>query len=236
MSARAVFVSDVHLSGDEPRRTRKFLKFLEEQQSADAIFILGDLFDFWIGPKHARLPEHRSTLQKLRQLTSNGTYVVFLAGNRDFYIGDYFERELGVMTISSHQIFSVGGKKVFLTHGERFWARSAVDRHFNAFLRTKPVERLFTSLPAPLSLGIARGYRCYSKRKNRRGKLVLMQAELRSAFQRGVDAVICGHVHRTLRHTYLVEGRRKEFFVLGNWKDKGSYLELTEGEFHMHEV
>jgi len=239
MGERAVFVSDVHLSGERPGRTRRFLEFLEaRRRDADVIFILGDLFDFWIGPKRARFLEYRATLDMLSELCSSAVRVIFFAGNRDFYVCDYLTRELGVITIPRQQIFAVAGKRIFLTHGEFLWECSTAERCFNALYRSGQVKGLLTALPASWAQVLTRAYSDYCRRHDRRNnrKLVLQESKVLSAFKRGADAVVCGHAHRFLHRSYLVEGSQRELFVLGSWHKRGSYLELEDGRFQVHEV
>lgn len=239
MGERAVFVSDVHLSGEQPARTERFLQFLDaRRKDADAIFILGDLFDLWIGPKDARVSEHRAALDKLNELTGSGVRVIFFAGNRDFYVCDYLTRELGMITVPGSQIFAVAGKKVFLTHGEHLWERSTAESCFSALFKSGQAKSLLTSLPACWAGLLARAYGNYSQRQDRRNnrKLVLQESEVLSAFKRGADAVICGHAHKMVHQSYLLESIRREFFVLGSWHNRGTYLELKDGHFQVHQV
>ncbi len=239
MGERAVFVSDVHLSGECAERTKRFLEFLDaRRRDADVIFILGDLFDFWIGPKRARLEEYQAILDKLEDLSSTGVRVIFFAGNRDFYVCDYLTRELGVITIPRQQIFAVAGKRIFLTHGEYLWERSTAERCFNALYKSRQVEGLLTALPGSWAKALMRAYTDHCRRHNRHNsrKLVLQESEVLSAFKRGADAVVCGHAHKLLHQSYLVEGSERELFVLGSWHKRGTYLVLEEGRFQVREA
>ena len=236
---RRLFVSDVHLTPRRPERTAQFLSLLaRETPRADELYLLGDLFDFWVGPKHLEAPDYRDVLDALRRATRAGLRAWFLLGNRDFYMLG-FEDATGVRVVpgrTEHEIAS-GGRRAHLCHGEYLEGRRGFWIRVQEFIRSPRVERFYTRLPACLALGGAQFYRWVSERRflPRRRRpprsVTLSEAILEERFRAGADVIVCGHVHRAARKTYLVDGREKLLLTLGDWADGPNWLVEENGRW-----
>jgi UDP-2,3-diacylglucosamine hydrolase len=236
---RRLFLSDVHLAPRDPERTRAFLSFLEaEAPRTDELYILGDLFDYWIGPKHLQKPDYREVIQALCAATRAGLLAMFLMGNRDFYM-EGFTEATGVVLAprrTEHEIVA-GGKRVYLCHGEYLEGRRGFWIGVQEFIRSRGVERVYTRLPACAAKGGARFYRWVSERRFLPGKpkprraVVLSEALLEERFRSGADVIVCGHVHRAERRDFFIDGRARTLFTLGDWADRPNCLVEEDGEW-----
>jgi len=241
---RRLFLSDVHLTPRDPERTRRFLAFLDaEAPRTDELYILGDLFDYWIGPKHLREPGYREAIQALHAATEAGLRATFLLGNRDFYM-EGFAEATGVAVApgrTEHEI-AAGGKHVYLCHGEYLESRRGFWIGVQEFIRSRGVERVYTRLPACAAKGGARFYRWVSEGRFLPGKprprraVVLSEALLEERFRNGADVIVCGHVHHAERRDFFIDGRAKTLFTLGDWSDRPNWLVEDDGEWRRSEA
>ncbi|NUN47335.1 MAG: UDP-2,3-diacylglucosamine diphosphatase [Candidatus Brocadiae bacterium] len=232
----ALFISDLHLSARYPDRNAMFFRFLEERAgSYGTLWILGDFFDFWIGPAHVRLEEHRDVLLRLRRLADEGVAVKFIWGNRDFQVGEELARFAAVEVLGESAEVDFGSRRALLIHGDSFCTKDTGHRVFRAVSRNAVVRAVYRALPSSLSLGIAQRLRKRSEagvKKKAPERLTFTEKEIRKAFARGVDTIICGHCHEAREETFeLGEGRRGTLWTLGAWEEEASYLEFSGGEF-----
>ena len=240
---RRLFLSDVHLTPRDPARSARFVALLgREAPRADELYILGDLFDFWVGPKHLQDPDYRDVLEALRRATGGGLRGFFVLGNRDFYMGG-FEEATGVRVVparTEHEI-AAGGRRVYLCHGEYLEGRRGFWKGVQEFIRSRFVERLYTRLPGRLAKGGAQFYRWVSERRflprSRRParSVALSDALIEDRFRAGADVIVCGHVHRTRERTYRVDGREKTLRTLGDWSQRPNWLVEEDGRWELHE-
>jgi len=224
------FASDVHLAAASPHISARFIAFLDVVQAADAgrLFLLGDIFDLWVGHKQKQLEYVKPILARLRELTAAGIEVHYLAGNRDFNFdarvnGGPPPRELPeTLSVDS------GGKRLFLTHGDLLCTGDRDYRRARRVGRSTPVRLAFGHMPLLLSTFLSRGYRRLSERvvaRKHRRDLAVDFSRVRAHLLAGHDAVICGHVHRASRYQVALPGGRKaEFITLGNWSRQAVYL------------
>lgn len=236
---RRVFVSDVHLSAREPERTARFLRFLQrETPQTDELYILGDLFDYWIGPKHLKLQEYREVLDALRGVVGGGVRVVFLCGNRDFYMRGFSE-DTGIEVVPHrryHRI-TVGSKRIYLCHGDYMEGRRGLGLAAQRFIQSRFVEWIWTRLPTAVAQAGARFYRRVSDRNKQApddeamhlAPYGLSAERVAAELARGTDIIVCGHIHRAQRVRNPVEGMQGTLYTLGDWQDTGSYLVEEDG-------
>ena len=239
---RRVFLSDVHLSPRRPERARRLIGFLEREAHRTAeLYILGDLFDYWIGPKHLARPDYRDALDALARATRGGLRVVFIHGNRDFYMRG-FEEATGIEVPPGRTELrlDVGGRQVLLCHGDYLEGRRGLGFRIQEFIRSRPVEWVWTRLPGCLAALGARFYRWVSGRKGRRprragaagrGPHGLSEDALRAEFGRGTDVIVCGHVHAAQEVALEVDGRPRTLLTLGCWSDGESYVVEEDGRW-----
>jgi UDP-2,3-diacylglucosamine hydrolase len=241
---RRVFLSDVHLSGRETERSARFVRFLRRQApQTDEFYILGDLFDYWIGPKHLARPDYREALDALRQVTLAGRRIVFLCGNRDFYMSRGFAGTTGVEVAPGRTDLrlTLGARQVYLCHGDYLEGRGGLGFRVQEAIRSRTVEAVFTRLPSFAEDLMARFYRWLSGRKTRRprsrplhvGPHGLCEELLMAEFRRGTETIVCGHVHVPQEVPFQVEGRRAVLFTLGDWSEQESYLVEDDGRWRL---
>ena len=237
MTQPVAFVSDVHLRhGDEPYQAA-FLRFLREVgPDVSRLYIHGDLFDFYVGPRQGRLPFYRPLFDTLRSLVEDGTPVGLLHGNRDFLMGQRFV-ESGVEVLPTEVDLVLGGQRVHLSHGDefcihdrsyQFWARGV--------LRAAPVRLMVRSLPSWVALWLARRYRSVSRRKARRldtaprGRLPTILDGVRLRLEAAADdVIICGHIHHLAETGLQAAERRVRLFTTGAW-EQGPNAILFDGK------
>lgn len=234
---RIVFFSDVHLRSEREKRSHLLYRFLHSLSDAEAVYILGDLFDFWIGPAQVPLMECREVLEKIRSLSASGVEIYLLHGNRDFLLGKAEEKLLNVKVVGDSASLRLGDKKVYLTHGDLFCTNDTDYLLLRRIFRFKLLQSIFNILiPRPLKLLFARALRQSSseivKRKAARTKDISL-ATVARMFRRGYDVVVCGHVHKARELSRKLRTRDCKLFVLGDWTIEGSYVEYRDGVFSL---
>ncbi len=119
-TGRCIFVADVHVDASDPARADRFLDFLrEEAPRCERLFLLGDLFDLWIGPRHEQLPDHAAFLREFADVVDGAAMkVTFLHGNRDFFVGGSFPVARSVEVAGSELSLDLGDRRVHVCHGD----------------------------------------------------------------------------------------------------------------------
>jgi UDP-2,3-diacylglucosamine hydrolase len=227
--------SDVHLRPDRPERTARFLDFLGslgDREPAPDVYILGDLFDFWIGPRHPRNGLVRSVFDGFREASRRGVRIYFLPGNRDFHMDPAVLSAVGVHGLGeTHAVDSSAGR-LLLAHGDQFCTRDWPYRITRAIIRSLPARVLWRALPGKLALNLATGFGALSRRSVRRKPdltLAISPQEMERAFRGGADAVVCGHVHRQGHTPMAGDGWRGDLYTLGAWDEGQPHLVVVDG-------
>jgi len=229
------FASDVHLAAEKPHVTDRFLRFLKRVETdGRRLFLLGDIFDLWVGPKQSRLPYVLPVLSALRSLHKDGLEVHYLAGNRDFNFDARMNGGPPPRQLPELLEVESAGRKLLLTHGDLLCTGDRGYKRARGIGRSRPVRFAFARMPLSVSTFLSRGYRRLSERvvasKPRRETAVDF-ARVRAHLENGVDIVVCGHVHRGARYRVaLPGGRTGEFITLGDWRREGVYLVSRDGE------
>ena len=234
MNGTDYFASDVHLSADRPDVTARFLRFLDvvKREGAARLFLLGDIFDIWLGPKQVGLAYVVPVLARLRALTAAGIQVTYLAGNRDFNFDGSVNGGQPPEPLRDEMTVESGGVRLYLTHGDLLCTGDRNYRRTRRAARSGPVRWLANNLPLRFSIWLSRGFRRLSERELKRKprlETAIDFSRVRGHLAPGHDAVICGHVHRAARYRVdLGCGRVGEFLTLGDWYGEGIYL-VSEG-------
>lgn len=229
-----LFVSDLHLCSSRPQSCRIFLDFLAgPARRAQALYILGDLFEYWAGDDDIDNPFNASIAGALRTCAAH-VPVHLMHGNRDFLLGDRFARTAAVRLIEDPILIDCGGAPTLLTHGDALCTDDADYMRFRADVRSKQWIDAFlaTALPERKSKIEALRRESEAEKKRKPSEIMDVNAAAVATLLRehGYPRLIHGHTHRPARHEHLVDAHRCERWVLADWYASGSYLRCTGGE------
>ncbi|MBG0618599.1 UDP-2,3-diacylglucosamine diphosphatase [Enterobacter roggenkampii] len=226
-----LFIADLHLQTEEPAITAGFLRFLRgEAKSADALYILGDLFEAWIGDDDPN-PLHREMAAAIHALVDSGVPCYFIHGNRDFLIGKRYAHESGMTLLPEEQVLDLYGRKVLIMHGDTLCTDDTGYLAFRAKVHTPWIQKVFLALPLFIRNRIAVRMRAGSKAANSSKSMTIMdvnpQAVVRVMEKHDVQWLIHGHTHRPDVHSLLANGQPAHRVVLGAWHTEGSMVKVT---------
>lgn len=236
-----LFLSDLHLSPDRPALVDAFRAFCAgPARTADRVYLLGDLFDSWIGDDQLREPVALAVANAMRGLADAGVPVGVMQGNRDFLLGERFAREAGATLLPEQTVVDVAGVPTLLLHGDELCTDDQAYARYRAVVRSPKGQRRFLALPYAVRRGIGRYLRGRSRSAIADKPEMIMDVAgtaVDAAFRTaGVTRIIHGHTHRPARHHLVVDGRPCERWVLADWYEHGSYLAFDTFGGQMHEV
>ena len=225
---KTYFIADLHLSENRPHLLALFRQFMQEQApEAEKLYILGDLFDFWIGDDEQS--DLISEVQQLiRHLTEQGVPCYFQHGNRDFLIGKKFANACGLTLLPTYQVIDLYGTPTLLCHGDTLCVDDVKYQHYRKKVHQKWRQWLFLHLPLQVRLNIAEKIRAKSRQDKQLKSTEIM--DVNAAFvqqmfaQFHVTQMIHGHTHRQKHHEIPPHFHR---IVLGDWGETSSLLEVT---------
>ncbi len=231
-SARTLFASDLHLDSEAPWAIDAFLAFLKgPARDADGLYLLGDLFEAWVGDDDDDAANTRAC-EGLARLTSAGTRVYALHGNRDFLLGAGFERRTGVKLLPDPVSVDLHGVPTLLSHGDVFCIDDLPYQELRGIVRQRTWQRRFLSLPLGARRGLADAARAGSKEHTDRQIPVLMDvnpdAVARAMRATGARRLIHGHTHRPAIHRFEVDGAAAERVVLAPWYEAASCVAIDD--------
>jgi len=232
------FASDVHLAAERPRVSQLFLRFCERvREDANRLFLLGDIFDLWVGSKQQHIPYVVPIVEKLRELIADGIEVHYIAGNRDFNFDAALWPSPPEGPLQESLSITAAGRRLYLTHGDLLCTGDVAYGRARTVLRSGPLRAAADHLPLSLTTFLSTGYRRLSERETARKtrlEIAVNFARVRGHLLAGHDVVVCGHVHRAARYGVDLPGEgRGEFITLGEWARRGSYLEARDGELNL---
>ena len=235
-----LFISDLHLDRERPDITAQFLRFLEtEGRQAQALYILGDLFEAWIGDDDPD-PDKRRVVAALRALTSAGVPVYLIHGNRDFLIGERFCRDTGVQLLRDGTIVDLYGRRVLLMHGDTLCTDDHSYQRLRRIVRNPVVQFVLRRLSLKQRQRLAERMRAGSKAHIASMDLakpeimdVNSQAVLDTLRKYRVDCIVHGHTHRPAIHEVAVNDHKANRIVLGDWYEQGSVLRWNPGGYDL---
>ena len=234
---KTLFVSDLHLDAASPEIARQFHAFLEgEARSAEALYILGDLFEAWLGDDDPD-PAARATVRALRALTDSGVPVCVMHGNRDFLIGERFCRETGATLLPDGTVIELYGERAVLMHGDALCTDDASYQRLRRIVRNPVVRGLFRVMTLKQRRALAARMRAGSRAHVGMTAPEIMDVNAEAvahAFREaGVRTMIHGHTHRPAVHPLEIDGAPAKRIVLGDWYTQGSVLEVSAGGFEL---
>ena len=226
----SLFISDLHLTEERPEANERFIGFLEDKaRGADALYILGDFFEYWIGDDDIAEPFNAVVAGLLRDL-SRKQQLYLMHGNRDFLIGERFCAATGAQLLQDPTVAEIEGVKTLLMHGDTLctddvdyqaWRRTARNPAFQADFLSK-------SLPERRRLILQMREKSKEVVQGKPAEIMDVNGDaVREVLRRhDVRRLIHGHTHRPGRHAIEVDGRRCERWVLPDWYGRGGYIEV----------
>jgi len=223
-----LFVSDLHLDGSRPAATDAFLNFLNnEAVSADAVYILGDLFEFWIGDDDPD-SEYGRVTAALAKLTATGVRCHIMHGNRDFMLGRAFFKASGTIFLHDPTLIYVGGQSVLLSHGDVLCTDDIGYQRFRRIVRNPVVQKIYNSMPFSWRQRITLKIRGSSKANygSKPPEILDVNQQAVEHFLReyGVRTLLHGHTHRPAIHRFSMDDQETTRIVLGDWYGRSSVL------------
>ena len=235
------FISDLHLSASRPLLSALFLKFLKtEAIKAEALYILGDLFEAWIG--HENLGAHDTEiLEALTHLSSQGIPVFFMPGNRDFLLNEALLEERGCRFLNDPTVISLYGKSIILTHGDKLCTLDKSYQRFRAVVQHPWVKQWFLKWPYRWRKQVAKALRSnreHTKKPDiipRHWDVVLSEVyQLMREHQ--AYTLIHGHTHLPGIHDFMLDGNKAKRITLGDWNVTGSALVVDQDSIELKSI
>ena len=232
-----LFIADLHLQTEEPAITAGFLRFLHgEARQADALYILGDLFEAWIGDDDPN-PLHQQIASAIKAVVDAGVPCYFIHGNRDFLVGQRFARQSGMILLAEEERLDLYGREVLIMHGDTLCTDDPGYLAFRAKVHTPWIQRLFLALPLLIRRRIAARMRADSKAANSSKSMDIMdvnpQAVVDAMERHHVQWLIHGHTHRPAVHELQANGQPAWRVVLGAWHSEGSMVKVTPDDVEL---
>jgi UDP-2,3-diacylglucosamine hydrolase len=235
---RILLISDLHLSGERPAINTRFFEFLRVAASqAAALYVLGDLFEYWVGDDELDAadgdPLGRQVADAFNKLSRAGVSVALMRGNRDFLLGERFCDAAGMQLLQDPFVVQLEGTPTLLMHGDTLCTDDLDYQAWRRTARSDAWQRTFLSKPLPARLQEVRVLRERSKAKMESMAAEIMDVNadaVREAFRKhGVARLIHGHTHRPAHHWCDVDGRFCERWVMPDWYERGGYVAIERG-------
>lgn len=221
----SLFISDLHLHESRPQITRAFFHFLKTQAlNAEALYILGDFFDAWIGDDDDA-PLSRQVAAELLALRDKGVAIYFMHGNRDFLLGDIYAQKAGMKLIAEGMVVDLYGKPTLLVHGDALCTGDKDYQAFRTMVRSPQWQQQVLAQPLSARRALAAQLRDKSQSMNSLKAADIMDVTptevVHQMEQVKVQLMIHGHTHRPARHPLIANGKPAERIVLGDWHEQG---------------
>ena len=232
-----LFISDLHLDDRRPETTALLKEFLQDEAvNADALYILGDLFEFWLGddvPSKCSV-EVASALSRLR---GNGVPCYFMHGNRDFLLQHDYAKLAGVELLPEEHVIDLFGEQVLLMHGDSLCTDDIAYQQMRTVVRTADWQQETLSKTPQERLQMALQLREASADHKGNEDMSIMDVnldEVKRTFERhNVLRMIHGHTHRPATHDLEINGKSAQRIVLGDWYTQGSVLRVQPGSYEL---
>ncbi len=239
---RDLLISDLHLSDERPSITSLFFEFLKgEATRSRTLYVLGDLFDYWVGDDTLTAPDDdslaRDVTAALRTLARAGTAVYVMQGNRDFLLGHEFLAACDALALADPTVADIGGVKTLLMHGDTLCTDDADYLAWRGTARSASWQADFLAAPISERRARSRALRTESEARKRSKSAAVMDVNPRAVREalrsHGVTRLIHGHTHRPGHHDIELDGRPCERWVLPDWYQAGGYLRAEDGAIRL---
>ena len=228
---KTLFISDLHLSPDQPDLIRLATDFVAQQVNVDAFYIVGDIFNTWLGDDLVPT-EFDPFIQALQNLQQQGSKIYLMVGNRDFMLGKDFARRVGGTLLDDPVMIDVYGHKILLMHGDSLCTDDVSYQRYRKVVRNRWLQKLFLAMPLTVRQGISDKIKAKSKQQKQYKQAQIMDvnpASVRQVMQQyNATLLLHGHTHRPAIHTLQSSQNNSNYrIVLGDWQPDASYIEIT---------
>ncbi len=228
MTQQTLFISDLHIRPERADIPRRFIHFLETRAAGvERLYILGDLFDAWVGDDDPT-PPNQEVIAALKRCSESGVAIFFQPGNRDFLVGSQFAEACGLTILADEQQIDLYGTSALVMHGDLLCSDDVDYLAFRAKSRTTEWQQKMLTKPLFLRLLISRWYRLRSHFHKRKKTMAIMDANPQTVCEtmrkHQVSVLIHGHTHRPAVHSFELDGSPVQRFVLAEWNSGGAAL------------
>ena len=218
----SLFISDLHLCASSPNTTRLFHHFIKRiAPTAEALYILGDLFEYWAGDDDLNSPFHLEITSALRTLSLQGTAIFIVHGNRDFLMNKQLAEACNATLLADPIIIDLYGTPTLLTHGDALCTDDSAYQAFRKQVRNETWQQQFISLPLAHRKAQIEQMRVKSESEKQLKSMSIMDVNLQAVNgllqEYSYPRIIHGHTHRPAHHLHHVEGHTCDRWVLGDW-------------------
>lgn len=221
------FISDLHLQPSHPQMAQGFLNFLENLQDADALYILGDFFEVWVGDDFDN-PFVSAIKSALKALSERGINLFFMHGNRDFLVGEVFCKQTGATLLSDPSVITLGNQQAVLLHGDSLCTLDVAYMKTRQLIRNPMFQQQLLSKSIEERIALARQIRGESQSNNQMKSADIMDVtedEVNKVMtEHNVNLMIHGHTHRPFDHHWQQDGSQRRRMVLGDWSDTEGWM------------
>ena len=235
----ALFISDLHLSEQTPGNTQAFLAFLAgTARSANALYILGDLFEYWAGDDDGDAPLNQTVCDALAALGATGVVIAFLPGNRDFLLGETFARAADMSVLSDPAPIDLDGHSVLLSHGDLLCTDDQAYQAYRRQVRDPAWQAAFLNRPLSARKQIIEDLRRHSESAKQEKAMAIMDVNIHEVEamlrMHAYPTLIHGHTHRPAHHVHALDGHCCDRWVLADWHGEATYLRWDGTTFVAH--
>lgn len=225
----SLFISDLHLSAEHPQTLAAFRRFIATSaQKAEALYILGDLFEYWAGDDDLHAPFHQEVISALRSLSATRVYLMH--GNRDLLMGEALAEACGALLLADPTLIDLYGTPTLLSHGDTLCTDDVEYQRFRTHVHSLDFTRQFLARPLAERKAYIEQLRTRSDTEKQRKSSAIMDVndDAVAHLLRGYNypRLIHGHTHRQKRHEHLVDGHLCERWVLGDWDKQANALRV----------
>ena len=230
-----LFISDLHLCVDSPNTTRLFKQFVQNiAPSAEALYILGDLFEYWAGDDDLSSPFHLEVTEALRNLTTLGPAIYIMHGNRDFLMNKHLAKACNASLLDDPTMINLYGTPTLLTHGDALCTDDTAYQAFRQQVRNEMWQQQFLGQPLALRKAQIEQVREKSKSEKQLKSMSIMDVNLQSVndllLKHNYPRLIHGHTHRPAHHLHHLDGHTCDRWVLGDWDQHANDLYCDENK------
>jgi UDP-2,3-diacylglucosamine hydrolase len=229
---KTIFIADLHLAEERPQASGRFFHFLDDlAEDTDAVYILGDLFEYWVGDDDLGRPLALEAARKIQKLATSGVPVYFMHGNRDFMLAERYASLSGMSLLTDPVVIDLYGMRTLLTHGDGLCTDDIGYQRFRKLVRNRLIRKLLLALPLGLRHTLAKSARKRSEQAKTGKTYEIMDVNQDAVIEMfrlsQANRMIHGHTHRPAHHSFELDGLVRDRWVLPDWYGPGGYLACT---------